>query len=286
MRDLIATQFPQWNDLTIRSVAHQGWDNRTFHLGEQMLVRLPSNADYAAQVEKEQYWLPKLAPLLPLSIPNPIALGKPTKNYPWHWSIYSYLPGESAASAHINHLNDFAVSLAKFLTALQRIDTTNGPLAGQHSFYRGAALTIYDTETRQAILNLKEKINAEVVTKIWDAAIATTWNQPPVWLHGDICADNLLVQNGQLSAVIDFGQLAVGDPACDLAIAWTFFKGESREIFRTTLSIDADTWNRSRGWALWKALIIAVGNTSPNNTEAKKCWDTINEMIDDYNLRN
>src|SRR5205823_2761330 len=179
------------------------------------------------QVEKEQYWLPKLASLLPLSIPIPLEMGKPNKEYPWHWSIYHYLPGESAASATISNLNDFALSLAQFLVALQHIDATSGPLAGEHSFYRGGALTIYDTETRQAIANLKEKIDEAVVTEIWETAIATTWDKPPVWVHGDMSAGNLLVQNGTLSAVIDFGQLAVGDPACDLAIAWTFFKDKS-----------------------------------------------------------
>lgn len=286
VHNLIATQFPQWKNLPIRPVIHQGWDNRTFHLGEHMLVRLPSHAHYAAQVAKEQHWLPKLAPLLPLSIPVPLKMGKPIKDYPWHWSIYRYLPGEPAAFTPIDDLNNFATSLAQFLIALQHIDTTGAPLAGEHSFYRGGALTIYDAETRQAIESLKGKIDKTIVTEIWETAIATTWHKPLVWIHGDISAGNLLVRNGKLSAVIDFGQLAVGDPACDLAIAWTFFNETSREVFRKTLSLDEDTWIRGRGWALWKALITAAGFTDPNNFEALKCLTIINEIITEYKGRN
>jgi len=132
VRQLINTQFPQWQDLPIRAVAKSGWDNRTFHLGDHMLVRMPSAADYALQVEKEQLWLPKLTPLLPLPIPAPLALGEPTQHYPWHWSIYRWLAGEAAASASITHLSNFATSLGRFLTALQNIDATNGPVAVFH----------------------------------------------------------------------------------------------------------------------------------------------------------
>ncbi len=211
---LVASQFPQWKDLPVRPVAVQGWDNRTFHLGKQMLVRMPSAAEYAMKVEKEQKWLPRLAPLLPLSIPEPLAMGEPGGGYPWRWSIYRWIEGNTAGSAYIADLCDFATSLAQFLIALQRIDTTDGPLPGPHNFYRGGKLTTYDAETRHAIDALKSKIDVDTVTKIWEEGIATTWQFPSVWVHGDISAGNLLVQEGKLSAVIDFGGLAVGDPAC------------------------------------------------------------------------
>lgn len=281
VRRLVDSQFPQWKNLRVRSVQSQGWDNRTFHLGDTMLVRMPSDTDYELQVEKEQQWLSRLAPLLPLPIPLPIAMGKPEYEYPWKWSIYRYLDGESATTASIADPNQFAKSLANFLSALQKIDTTNGPVAGLHSFYRGGLLSTYDTETKQAIKTLKDKIDEEAVTEIWGIALKTVWQNKPVWVHGDISLGNLLVKNGQLSAVIDFGQLAVGDPACDLAIAWTFFKDKSRDIFRKNLSLDNDTWARARGWTLWKALITAAGMTDPNNTESKQCWHIINEVIND-----
>lgn len=278
---LVATQFPLWKDLPICPVACSGWDNRTFHLGHQMLVRMPSAADYEAQVEKEHYWLPKLAPLLPLQIPVPLAMGKPAGGYPWKWSIYRWIEGDSAASGYIANLCEFATDLANFLVAFQRIDSKGGPLPGLHSFYRGGTLTTYDAEFRKALTLLKNKVDVKAATEVWEAALKTAWQEKPVWVHGDISAGNLLVQNGKLSAVIDFGQLAVGDPACDLAITWTLFKGESRKIFRAMLALDEGTWVRGRAWTLWKALVVAAGLTNPNNSESAQCWRIIDEVLNE-----
>ena len=281
VRRLVATQFPQWKDLPVRAVAHAGWDNRTFHLGEHMLVRMPSAADYALQVEKEHRWLPKLAPLLPLQIPEPLAHGVPGEGYPWGWSIYRWLEGETASTAKIGNLQEFAASLANFLITLQSIDTTDGPAPGLHSFYRGGSLKTYDAETRNAIAALKDKIDTDAATNLWEDALSTSWQGTPVWVHGDISAGNLLVHESRLNAVIDFGQLTVGDPACDLAITWTFFKGESRKVFRSMLPLDADTWARGRAWTLWKALIVAAGLTNPGNAESAECWRIIDDVLAD-----
>jgi aminoglycoside phosphotransferase (APT) family kinase protein len=264
VRRLVTVQFPQWADLPIRPVARSGWDNRTFHLGEHMIVRLPSAAHYQVQVEKEQRWLPRLAPLLPLPIPAPLAIGEPADGYPWRWSIYRWLKGDTVARECIADPRDFATSLAQFLIALQRIDTTDGPPPGPHNFYRGGPLTTYDAETRQALAALQGKIDVDAATQVWEAALATSWDRSPVWIHGDVGASNLLMQEGRLSAVIDFGNCGVGDPACDLAIAWTLFGGESRELFRAMLPLDSGTWARGRGWTLWKALIVAAGLTEAN----------------------
>lgn len=281
VRHLVVTQFPQWRDLPIWPVTHQGWDNRTFHLGDDLLVRMPSAAEYAVQVEKEHRWLPKLARLLPLPIPVPLAIGEPAEGYSWRWSINRWLPGETAARAPIADLSEFAISLAQFLIALESIDASDGPLPGPHSFYRGGSLTVYNSETRQAIAVLKDKIDVGVATNIWEVALATTWQGPLIWVHGDISVGNLLVQEGRLSAVIDFGQLTTGDPACDLAIAWTLFKGKSREVFRQTLALDDGTWARGRAWALWKALIMAAGFTNSNAVEAVESWRIIHEVLAD-----
>lgn len=282
VRKLIDSQFSQWKHLEIKPVAHGGWDNRTFHLGNTMLVRMPSAAEYAAKVEIEQWWLPILAPLLPVQIPIPIEMGKPGHGYPWNWSVYRWIEGEVASQVQITNQVNFAKDLAEFLVALHKIDPKNGPLPGPHNFYRGGPLKVYDAQTRQAIALLKDKIDIAAATAIWETALATTWHKPPVWVHGDISLGNLLVQNGQLSAVIDFGGMAVGDPACDLAIAWTFFKRESREVFRKTLNLDEDTWARGRGWTLWKALIVAAGLCETNNIEGENCWRIIDEVIEDY----
>lgn len=282
VRRLIASQFPQWKELSIDPVATSGWDNRTFHLGQDMSIRLPSAADYELQVEKEHQWLPQLALGLPIPIPTPLAMGKPEYGYPWKWSIYRWLDGETAASAKIGDLVEFATDLANFLIALHRIDTTGGPLPGLHSFFRGGSLSVYDNETRRSIAALKDKIDAASATEVWEAALSTSWKNPPVWVHGDISAGNLLVRGGKLSAVIDFGQLAIGDPACDLAINWTLFHGKSRAAFQKMLPLDRGTWARARGWTLWKALVVAAGLTNPNNSESKQCWRIIEEVIADH----
>lgn len=284
VRRLIAEQFPHWSELPISPVVNSGWDNRTFRLGQKMLVRMPSAVHYALQVEKEQLWLPKLAPLLPLEIPNPLALGEPANGYPWKWSIYEWIEGDSAASSRITNQSEFAANLAQFLVALQSIDASGGPHPGLHSFYRGGSLTYYDAEVRQAISVLNGAINSDLATTIWERALAANWSRSPVWVHGDISLGNLLLMNGKLSAVIDFGQLAIGDPSCDLAIAWTFFRGESREIFRTLFAFDKETWARGRGWTLWKALKVAAGFTNANNVESADCWHIIQEVFEDHKM--
>ena len=243
---------------------------------------MPSAERYASQIKKEYQWLPILAPLLPLSIPTPVAMGAPSTDYPWHWSTYRWLEGETIAKASIDDACELATSLAQFILALQRIAPQHGPVAGAHNFYRGGALTNYDAETRQAIAVLKDKIDVKVVTEVWEAALATNWEHPPVWIHGDISAGNLLMKEGRLSAVIDFGAMAIGDPACDLAMAWTFFSGESRTIFQNTLIYDAGTWARGRGWVLWKALIVAAGTVGANTVEGKKAWHIMEEVLADY----
>lgn len=280
VKNLITTQFPQWKHLPVKAVEHSGWDNRTFHLGDKLLARLPSAAAYAAQVDKEHRWLPILGPLLPLPIPAPVAMGAPGDGYPWKWSVYRWLEGKSAVCATITDLSECAKSLAQFLHALQQIDTTGGPQPGSHNFSRGGSLAVYDNETRQAIKVLAGKINTDMVTEIWQSALATRWQGAPVWVHGDVSPGNLLVQEGRLSAVIDFGGLAVGDPACDLAIAWTLFEGQSSKVFRETLALDDDTWARGRAWALWKAL---AGLTETNTAEGEHCWRIIKAIVADHN---
>lgn len=278
VRELIAGQFPHWAQLPVKPVVLGGWDNRTFHLGHDMTVRLPSAERYAAQVEKEQRWLPRLAWFLPLSIPVPLAMGDPALGYPWHWSIYRWLEGEVATIERIADLRQFALSLAEFLLALQRTDPAGGPGPGPHNFHRGGSLEIYNAQTHQAIRDLAETIDGDAATSAWAQALKTSWGRPPVWIHGDVSAGNLLVTRGCLSAVIDFGSMGVGDPACDLVVAWTLFSGESRDAFRSALPFDPGIWSRGRGWALWKALITLAkhrGNDSLEATDARRVLDAV-----------
>ncbi len=282
VRRLVSRQFPQWADLPVSPVALGGWDNRTFHLGEEMTVRLPSAAGYSPQVVKEHRWLPRLARRLPLPIPVPLAMGAPSDGYPWHWSVYRWLEGEPATIKHIADLRQFATTLAQFLAALQRIDAAGGPEPGPHNFFRGGPLTTYDAETRQAIGALDGTTDADAATAVWESALAATWRSPPVWFHGDVAVGNLLVERGRLSAVIDFGCSGVGDPACDLTIAWTLFEGESREAFRAALPLDDAAWARGRGWALWKALITVAALPGANLLQASESRRVIDDVLAEH----
>jgi len=280
--NLIAEQFPQWVHLSIKPIALSGWDNRIFRLGEEMTIRLPSAEEYAPQVQKEQKWLPILAPHLSFPIPEPLAIGQPSMNYPWNWSVYRWIEGESANSLFIDDLQLFASDLAQFLNELYKIDPTGGPLAGAHNFYRGDSPSVYDAETRSAISQLRGIIDVNAVTSVWERAISSKLRSNPVWIHGDFSAENILVKDGRLAAVIDFGCMGVGDPACDLVIAWTFLTKESRKIFKSHLCLDPDTWARARGWALWKALITIAPLEDKTCSEALRKQQMIDEILNEH----
>ena len=281
VRRLVDQQFPRWRSFPIQKIEPGGWDHRSFRLGSDLTVRLPSHSTYVAQVAKEQRWLPQLASRLAIAIPTPVAMGLPSDEYPWPWSVYRWIEGETARGAHIANLPRFAADVADFLKALQATDATEGPLPGSHNFYRGGDLRIYHDETRSAIRSLGTHIDQAAATAVWQAALHETWSDIPVWVHGDVASTNLLVQDSRLSAVIDFGCLGIGDPACDLTIAWTFFSGPSREAFRSHLEADAGTWARARGWALWKALITLADKSTdvPKRQEARR---VLHEVITEF----
>lgn len=279
VQTLIDAQFPQWANLSIYPVAKSGHDNRTFHLGDKMTVRLPSGKEYAPQVEKELLWLPKLQPYLSLPISFPIAKGEPTKSYPFSWTINKWIDGEPVTNENIADYNGFATDLAVFLKELQSIDATGGPMAGAHNFYRGGNLSVYHDETITALSNLKQVIPSKRLSELWTVALEANWSGKPVWVHGDIAVGNLLVKEGKLCGVIDFGILGVGDPACDYAIAWTFFDKESRRTFFNALACDENTRYRACGWALWKALITYNDKNIEVATNAKHA---IAAILDDF----
>jgi aminoglycoside phosphotransferase (APT) family kinase protein len=289
---LLREQFPDWAALPIRPVDHNGWDNSTYRLGDDMSVRLPSAEMYSAQVEKEHRWLPVLAPQLPLTIPQPLAAGRPGCEFPRPWSVYQWLPGAHASVERVDDLDRFARTLADFLLVLYALDANDGPGADLHNFWRGGPVATFDHHARDAIAKIATDIDAPAALEVWDAALASEWERPPVWIHGDLSASNLLVVDGELSAVIDFGTTGVGDPACDLAIAWTFFDGDDREVFRDRIAMDSATWARGRGWTLWKAAITyeAALRTDPSTANdaglqfgwRKSAIDVLADVIDDH----
>ena len=274
---LLAAQFPHWADLPIEPVQSSGTDNAIYRLGDDMAVRLPRIHWATGQPELEHEWLPRLAPHLPLAIPVPLAQGAPGEGYPWQWSIHRWLGGETATLERIADPDSFAKELAEFVTALQRIDAKDGPPAG-----RGVPLAMRDAPTRAAIEELHGMVDTDAMTAMWDAALQIPeWNGPDVWIHGDLAPGNLLVVDGRLSAVIDFGCLGVGDPACDAIVAWNLLTAETRNAYRAALRVDDDTWDRGRGWALSVALIQLPYYDSRSPVLAAGARYTLNEVLAD-----
>jgi len=277
VRRLLAAQFPQWADLPLEPLQSAGTDNAIYRLGDNMAVRLPRIDWSVGQVETEHRWLPRLAHHLPLAVPVPLAKGIPGEGYPWPWSVHRWLEGENAAIERIADLGQAATDLARFVAALRQIDPTGGPPAS-----RGVPLAMQDEPTREAIEALRGMIDVDAATAAWQAALGEpVWDGPPVWVHGDLLPGNLLVERDRLSAVIDFGGLGVGDPACDLMSAWALFSGESRDVFRAALAVDDATWARGRGHALSWALIFIPYYLETNPVGVSAARRTLDEVIAD-----
>ncbi|HET7014359.1 MAG TPA: aminoglycoside phosphotransferase family protein [Streptosporangiaceae bacterium] len=255
VRRLVASQFPQWANLAVEPVESAGWDNAIFRLGPDLAVRLPRRLIGAEQVEKEHRWIPVLAPHLPLPVPIPVGHGVPGEGYPWHWTVCPWLNGELAAVTKVADPGRAARSLARFISAMQAVDSAGGPV---HEF-RGVSLAAHDHNTRTAAAILRDRLDVDSALAVWDAALAVpAWAGRPAWIHGDLHPANLLVEGHELSAVTDFGLLGVGDPACDLMVAWTYLSADSRAVFRAALAVDDQAWSRGRGWATHFALRAAA----------------------------
>jgi aminoglycoside phosphotransferase (APT) family kinase protein len=252
VRRLLAGQFPQWADLPIDPVASSGTDHDIYRLGDHLAARLPRIGWATDQAAKEAEWLPKLAPHLPLAVPVQLAMGHPAEGYPFEWSVYKWLPGENA-NGTLDDLDRAAVDLAAFVTALRQVDATSAHPRPPHG--RGAPLAELDEQVRRSIAELGDRIDGDATLRSWGESLnASPWDGEEVWVHGDLLAGNLLVVDGRLSAVIDFGGLNVGDPACDLQPAWNVFAGDSRTRYRAELQVDDASWLRGRGWALYQAV--------------------------------
>jgi aminoglycoside phosphotransferase (APT) family kinase protein len=257
VRRLVRAQFPRWADEPVRPVGRPGVDNMTFRLGETMLVRLPRFERWVGQVAREQEWLPTLAPHLPLPVPTPLARGEPGAGYPYPWSVYGWLPGDRTDVAGLTDLRQVAVDLAEFFVALRAVDATGGPPPESSNGFRGTFLAderdspVVRSRMDGRFAALADVLDTAPVRAVWAESLAApVWDRPPVWVHGDPAPGNLLATDGRLSAVIDFGTLAVGDPAVDLIAAWTLLDADSRPLFREALAVDDATWARGRGWGL------------------------------------
>lgn len=282
VRALLRDQLPRWADLPVRPVEHDGHDNRTYRLGDDLTVRLPTAAGYVPAVAKEDRWLPVLAPHLPVAVPEPVATGAPGRGYPFPWSVRRWIAGTPVVLAPSTDHEALARDVAGFVRALQAVDATGGPQAGEHSFFRGCDPVHYDDETRVAIARLAGSVDPGPATEVWDAAIAATWDGPPVWFHGDLAVGNLLVRDWRLAAVIDFGTCGVGDPACDLVLGLVTFTGRAREVWRAEVPGDDATWARARGWALWKALIVAAAALRDHGRPDPEALRVVTDVLADH----
>ena len=248
---LLTAQLPQLASLPIAPFQSTGTVNAIYRLGDSLYARLPRVADWAAGIERELVWLPRLAPHLPLPIPEPVARGKPTAEYPFTWSVYRWLDGHAYADHLVHDERRAADDLARFVTELRRFDSTGAPRAGRKP------LRDLDTATRKAIQGSSSVIDAAAATAAWQHALESPpWGGDPVWIHTDLLRPNLLVRDGHLSAVLDFGGAGIGDPAADLIAAWSVFGPAGRTAYREALDPDDGTWERARGYALHQALLI------------------------------
>jgi len=255
VRRLLADQFPEWAELPLRRIEPSGTDNAIFRLGDGLSVRLPRRRGPTGAGSKELEWLPRLAPLLPVEIPLPVAQGGPSGDYPWFWEIHTWVDGETVPVEEIDAIRA-AHDLAVLVAVLQRIDTAGAPRG------RGIALAEREPQMRSWF----ERFGDAAVTAEWERTVAAPpWDRPPVWHHGDLDARNWLVRDGRITGVIDWAGMGVGDPACDVMVAWKLHSAAARDAFREALTVDDATWDRARGWALSQAVAILAYYTPENN---------------------
>ena len=282
VRRLIVAQFPQWADLPIRHVDSAGTDNTLFRLGSDMVIRLPRIAWAMPQVAKEQRWLPVLAPQLTATIATPLALGEPAFGYPWQWSVHRWIEGTNAIVTNLCDDEIFACELGQFVSELHALDATHGPPAGDHNFNRGVPLAQRDVATQAALDASVGLVDVDVLRHMWQAALTLpAWPYDGVWVHGDLAPGNVLVRDGHLAAVIDFGGLGVGDPAVDMLIAWNYLSARARRRFRYIVAVDEATWLRGRAWALSVAIIQLPYYYHTNLTLRENALYTINAVLSD-----
>jgi len=257
VRRLVDTQFPEWASLPLERVTSSGTVNVLYRLGRELVLRLPrvradGVSDWASGTfERDVEWLPRLAEVLPVALPEPVAKGRPGDDYPAEWSVYAWLPGEHPDVERLEDPQGLARQLAAVIGALRRFDRAGAPASR-----RAYALEHYDEATRAALALLERELDSAAALVAWERALSTSpWQGPPVWVHGDLMPANLLLDGGRLVAVLDWEAAGLADPAVDLQPAWNLLPTEGRSVLREELEVDDDTWERGRGWALWTGIV-------------------------------
>jgi aminoglycoside phosphotransferase (APT) family kinase protein len=250
VRRLLAAQMPELADRPLAKVEPWGTDNAVWRVGDDLVVRLPRIGWATGQIDRDATWLPRLAPHLPVAVPEPVAIGQPAEGYPYRWAVHRWLPGTGAALDHIGDPVSFAHDLAEVVRSLQAVPTDGAPPARN----RARPLPVYDEATRRAIDGAAHLIDATAATAVWEEALAATPHiGPPVWVQGDL-EGNCLVRHGRLCGIVDWGSACVGDPAVDVQVVWSpLFTDNSRRAFLDALGVDDATVARSRGAAINQA---------------------------------
>jgi aminoglycoside phosphotransferase (APT) family kinase protein len=286
VRSLLAEQFPDWTKLPLSRLEPAGSDHVIYRLGETMSVRLPRSDWADGEAAKEHTWLPLLAPQLPLAVPEPLALGAPGRGYAWHWSVTRWLDGTTASVDGLADPDLAAGQLADFLRALQAIPAAGTLLPGPHPELDRAPLADRDQSTRAAIEAVAGVFDTAALTEVWDNALdAPAWDREPVWCHGDFHTGNLLTVDGRISAVIDFGGLGMGDPACDLVVAYTLLSATTRPLFRAALDVDDATWTRGMGWGLTTGLNAYTSHAATEPRVARQTTRQLTEVLTEHAAR-
>lgn len=249
VRRLLAEQFPSWAHLQVVRVQEIGTDHHLYRVGEDLVARLPIIGWAAAQARTDERWLPVLARHVPVALPVPVAVGRPSLGYPFPWAVVPWLPGETPTDDNVDP-GVLADELAGFVRALHAIDATAGP--PRTGTGRGTPLVGLDDGVRRTLAaSTVLRPIADQVLAVWeDAVSAPAHDGPPVWIHGDLMPGNLLVRDGHLAAVIDWGGLGTGDPAPDLCPGFWLFEGETRERYKRVMGYDEAAWRRARGWII------------------------------------
>lgn len=281
VRRLLEEQFPEWGALPLERVPSSGTDNALYRLGRELVVRLPRIDWAATDVEKDREWLPRLAPLLPVRIPELVARGLPGEGYPWHWGVYTWLPGENPVVGGLANVEALAADAAQFVKAVRDLDLEGGPPGD-----RAGPLAGRDERVRRAIREVEGMFDAGALTSAWEEALASpAWAGAPIWTHGDLLRGNLLLTDGCLTGVIDWSGVGVGDPACDLLVAWSVLPAEVRPGFREEVGIDDATWTRGRGWALCVGLLQVPYYKETNPELAANGRHMVEQALADANIR-
>jgi len=264
VRHLLADQHPDLAHLPLTLVAN-GWDNVIFRLGADLVARMPRRRMAADLVVNEQRWLPALAARLPLAVPTPLRVGTPDAVYPWYWSICPWFDGDVAADAALVDPHREATALGEFVAALHCDAPGDAPL----NEFRGQPVGDLRARVVANVARLAARVDpVAVLARFDEAAAADEWSGPPQWLHGDLHSANVLVTDGAISAVIDFGDITSGDPAVDLAIGWMLFGAVDREAFRHAAGdVDDATWSRSVAWAVHFAVMYLLHSADNERLE-------------------